>query len=228
MQEMMEECRIPGANGAEDAVFGVGKLVCIGRNYAKHAAELGNAVPKTPMIFLKPATALIPDGSEIVIPAASNDVHHEVELVCLIGRQGKDIPESEALDHVAGYAVGLDMTARDIQQRAKEKGHPWSVAKGFDTFAPLGAFLPASAVADPQDLSIQLRVNGELRQDGHTGDMIFPVRHLIAHASSIFTLMPGDLLYTGTPEGVGPVTPGDTLEATVTGIPALRVSVRQD
>lgn len=227
MQGMMEECRIPGRDGGPDAVFRPGKLICIGRNYAKHAAELGNAVPTSPMIFLKPASSLVPTGGQVEIPEASNDVHHEVELVCLIGMQGKDIPEDEAMDHVAGYAVGLDMTARDIQQRAKEKGHPWSVAKGFDTFAPLGAFVPASEIPDAQDLSIRLRVNGEVRQDGHTGDMIFPVARLIAYASTIFTLMPGDLLYTGTPEGVGPVASGDALVAEVEGLPVLSVTVRR-
>jgi 2-keto-4-pentenoate hydratase/2-oxohepta-3-ene-1,7-dioic acid hydratase in catechol pathway len=225
MQGMMEECRIPGQNGSEDAVFRPGKLICIGRNYAKHAAELGNTVPTVPMIFLKPASSLIPSGGLIEIPEASNDVHHEVELVCLIGQAGKNIPEDEALEYVAGYAVGLDMTARDIQQRAKEKGHPWSVAKGFDTFAPLGRFVAASSIEDAQELSIQLRINGSLRQDGHTSDMIFPLRHLIAYTSTIFTLMPGDLLFTGTPEGVGPVASGDRLEAQVEGFPVLTVDV---
>ncbi|MGB0649798.1 MAG: fumarylacetoacetate hydrolase family protein [Rhodothermales bacterium] len=222
----MEECRIPGRDGGADAVYRPGKLVCIGRNYAKHAAELGNAVPTRPMIFLKPASSLVASGGHMVIPSASADVHHEVELVCLIGKAGKDIREDEALDHVAGYAVGLDMTARDIQQQAKEKGHPWSVAKGFDTFAPLGEFVPSDAVPNPQDLVIQLSINGEIRQDGHTRDMIFPLVRLISYASSIFTLMPGDLLFTGTPEGVGPVASGDRLEAQVEGLPVLTVDVR--
>lgn len=227
----MEECRISHgygkAEGRDDAFFTPGKLVCIGRNYAKHAAELGNAVPSEPMIFLKPASSLVASGEDIIIPTRSSDVHHEVELVCLIGEAGKDIPESEALDHVAGYAVGLDMTARDIQQKAKDKGHPWSVAKGFDTFAPLGTFIPASDVADPQDLTIRLTVNGELRQEGHTSDMIFPVARLIAFCSTIFTLMPGDLLFTGTPEGVGPIEEGDWLEATIEGLPVLHAGVRR-
>ncbi|MGA0255051.1 MAG: fumarylacetoacetate hydrolase family protein [Rhodothermales bacterium] len=222
----MEEYRIPVPATGGKATYRAGKLVCIGRNYAKHAAELGNAVPTSPMIFLKPASALIPSGSDIVIPPASADVHHEVELVCLIGTAGSHIPRERALDHVAGYAVGLDMTARDIQLLAKEKGHPWSVAKGYDTFAPLGNFVPAEAVSNPQDLSIRLEINGEERQAGHTGDMIFPVDTLIAYASTIFTLMPGDLLFTGTPEGVGPVREGDRLCATVEGLPPLEVGVR--
>lgn len=202
-----------------------GKLLCIGRNYAAHAAEMQSAVPEQPMVFLKPATALIGDGDTILLPRQSQDVHHEVELVALIGKGGRDIAEEDALGHVAGYAVGLDMTARDIQAEAKKKGHPWSVAKGFDTFAPLGAFARASAIADPQALTISLQVNGEVRQEGRTMDMMFSVAHLMAYCSSIFTLEPGDLLYTGTPEGVGPVREGDQLEARVEGLPPLRVRV---
>lgn len=203
-----------------------GKILCIGKNYARHAAEMQSAVPEQPMVFLKPTTALVPDGGAVVIPSPSNEVHHEVELVAVIGRAGKNIPEADALAYVDGYAAGLDMTARDIQQRAKEKGHPWSVAKGFDTFAPLGALVPAAEVADPHNLTIRLTINGEVRQAGHTGDMVFSVAHLIAFCSTIFTLEPGDLFYTGTPEGVGPVAPGDRLVATVEGMPALHVSVR--
>ncbi len=204
-----------------------GKLLCIGKNYARHAAEMQSTVPEEPMVFLKPATALIGPGGTIILPARSQDVHHEVELVVVIGRQGKDVPEAEALSHVAGYAVGIDVTARDLQAKAKQKGHPWSVSKGFDTFAPLGALVPAEAVADPQDLAIRLTVNDEVRQDGHTADMMYPVATLIAYCSTIFTLQPGDLLYTGTPEGVGPLLAGDVLEASATGLPTLRVTVRR-
>lgn len=215
---------LPGQNEA----MRPGKLLCIGRNYAAHAAEMKSDVPTTPMVFLKPSTALVPDGGVVRLPPQSSDVHHEVELVVAIGTGGKDIAEAEALRHIAGYAVGLDMTARDVQAAAKKKGHPWSVAKGFDTFAPLGALVPASAIADPQDLTIALRVNGTLRQEGHTADMIFSVAPLIAYCSAIFTLEPGDLIYTGTPEGVGPVEAGDVLEAEVAGLPTLRVTVAAD
>jgi len=204
-----------------------GKLLCIGRNYAKHAAEMKSSIPTQPMVFLKPSTALIAAGGTIILPPHSADVHHEVELVVAIGKDGKNIAEADALDHISGYAVGLDMTARDIQAKAKQKGHPWSVAKGFDTFAPLGAFVPASDVADPQTLSIQLTVNGEVRQAGETADMIFSVAHLIAFCSTIFTLEAGDLIYTGTPEGVGPVVDGDVLVASINGLPALEVNVQR-
>lgn len=208
-----------------DRTLQPGKLLCIGRNYARHAAEMKSAVPTEPMVFLKPATALVGHEGTVVLPPQSQDVHHEVELVAVIGREAKNIDAADALDHVAAYAVGIDMTARDIQARAKEKGHPWSVAKGFDTFAPLGGLAPAHAVGDPQSLTLRLTVDGETRQEGSTSDMIFSVAELIAHCSRIFTLQPGDLLYTGTPEGVGPVVAGALLEATATGLPPLRVRV---
>jgi 2-keto-4-pentenoate hydratase/2-oxohepta-3-ene-1,7-dioic acid hydratase in catechol pathway len=205
-----------------------GKLLCIGRNYARHAAEMKSDVPETPMIFLKPATALIGNEGVIHLPDMTQDVHHEVELVVVIGKEGKNISEADALDHVAAYAVGLDMTARDLQAAAKQKGHPWSVAKGFDTFAPLGALVPAAAIDDPQNLDIKLTIDGEVRQQGHTGDMIFSVAELIAYCSQIFTLQPGDLLYTGTPEGVGPVHDGELLKAEISGMPPLAVRVRRE
>lgn len=205
--------------------FAPGKLLCIGRNYAKHAAEMDSDVPDTPMVFLKPSTALVESGGTVEIPAVSNEVHHEVEMVVLIGTGGRHIDAADALDHVAGYAVGLDMTARDIQAGAKERRHPWSVAKGFDTFAPLGPFVSVNAVADPQDVTLSVSVNGEQRQKGHTAHMIFSVADLIAYCSSVFTLEPGDLIYTGTPEGVGPVEAGDVIEATFSAGPGLRVTV---
>lgn len=204
-----------------------GKLLCIGRNYAKHAAEMQSAVLDEPMIFLKPSTALVGDGGAVVLPRQSRDVHHEVELVVMIGREARHVDESAALGYVAAYAVGLDMTARDLQAAAKKNGHPWSVAKGFDTFAPIGSLVDAAEVADPQDLMVKLTVNGEVRQEAHTRDMIFSVAELIAACSHIFTLERGDLIYTGTPEGVGPVKNGDELVASISGLPELRVVVRR-
>ena len=204
-----------------------GKLLCIGRNYAKHAAEMKSDVPAEPVVFLKPPTALVGNGGKVLLPPQSQDVHHEVELVVAVGRGGKDIPERDALRHVDGYALGLDMTARDLQWKAKEGGLPWAVAKGFDTFAPLGEFVAAHKVPDPQKLRLRLTVNGDLRQEGRTADMIFPVAHLVSYCSRIFTLMPGDLLFTGTPDGVGPVDDGDVLEAAAEGLPSLRVKVRR-
>jgi 2-keto-4-pentenoate hydratase/2-oxohepta-3-ene-1,7-dioic acid hydratase in catechol pathway len=203
----------------------IGKLLCIGRNYADHAAEMKRDVPDEPMVFLKPATAVIRSGGTVRLPAQSQNVHHEVELVAVIGTEGRNLSTDEALDHVAAYAVGLDMTARDLQAEAKAQRHPWSVAKGFDTFAPLGPLTAAEAVGDPQSLTLQLRRNGTTTQEASTQDMIFPVAELVAYCSQIFTLTPGDLLYTGTPSGVGPVEDGDTLEATATGLEPLTVTV---
>mgnify|MGYP002760174649 FL=1 len=186
---------------------------------------MDRAVPDEPMVFLKPASALVRSGGAVRLPPQSQDVHHEVELVAVVGTEGKNIPRSAALDHVAGYAVGLDMTARDLQAEAKRRRHPWAVAKGFDTFAPLGPIQPAEAVDDVQDLTLRLTVNDETRQEASTRHQIFPVRDLVHYCSHIFTLSPGDLLYTGTPSGVGPVQDGDRLHASATGLDPLSVSV---
>lgn len=204
-----------------------GKVLCIGRNYAAHAAEMQSDIPEAPVIFLKPPTALIGDGGEVLLPPASREVHHEVELVVLIGKKGKNILVSDAMKHVEGYALGIDMTARDLQAEAKRCGLPWSVAKGFDTFAPLGAFTPARDISDPRHLSISLHVNGVMRQQGSVSRMVFGVDELVAYASSIFTLLPGDLIYTGTPEGVAAVEDGDRLVAKGTGLQDLTVDVRR-
>lgn len=190
----------------------VGKILCLGRNYRAHAAEMGSDVPSEPVVFLKPASAVLDEGEAIRLPAFSRDVHHEVELVVLIGREGRDIQRADAMDYVIAYGVGLDLTARDLQAEAKKKGLPWTVAKGFDGSAPLSRFVRAEDVGDPQALELWLTVNGEARQQTSTSLMIFPVDETIAWLSRIFTLSPGDLIYTGTPEGVGPIHPGDRLE----------------
>ena len=203
------------------------KILCIGKNYARHAEEMKSDVPEEPLIFLKPPSALMRTGGEVVLPPSSKDVHHEVEVVVVVGRGGTHIPEEEALEHVAGFAAGLDMTARDLQLKAKEKGHPWAVSKGFDTFAPLGPLVPAGQVSDPQALDVELSVNGVVRQASQTRHMVFSIAQLVAYSSRIFTLEPGDLLYTGTPEGVGPVADGDRLEARVADWPLLQVTVRR-
>lgn len=190
----------------------IGSIFCIGRNYVAHARELDNDVPDQPMVFLKPVSSITFEGP-ILLPPQSNEVHHEVELVVAIEKGGKDITRDEALSHVGGYGVGIDLTARDIQARAKEKGHPWSVAKGFDTFAPLSHFIPGDQVTDPQNLGLSLTVNDRMRQQSNTRLMIFPVADLIRYLSTIFTLRPGDLIFTGTPEGVSPLHSGDHIEA---------------
>ncbi len=212
-------------NPTTNETFKPGKIICIGRNYAKHIEELNNERPSSPVVFLKPSSSLISSGASTVIPNQSKDVHHEVELVCLIGKTGRNISREEALDHIDGYAVGLDFTARDLQSIAKEKGLPWSIAKGFDTFAPLGSFVASKSISSVQDLSIQLHKNDELVQDGHTGSMLWPVAELVESVSSVFTLESGDLLFTGTPAGVGPVVSGDKLVARIPGLPELHISI---
>ncbi|MFT5143675.1 MAG: acylpyruvate hydrolase [Rhodothermales bacterium] len=202
----------------------VGKVICIGKNYARHAAEMGSAVPTTPMVFLKPSTALIPAGGTVRIPPGIGEVHHEVELVAVVGDFARNVSLDRALEVVASYAVGLDMTARRLQGEAKKSGGPWTVAKGFDTFAPIGQPVAAAGM-NPGDLGIRLLINGRMVQEGHTSDMVFGIAQLIAYCSTVFTLEPGDLLYTGTPEGVGPVNPGDELTAEIDGLPSLHASV---
>ncbi len=191
----------------------VGKILCVGRNYAQHAKEMKADVPESPVFFLKPPTAIIQNGGSVVLPSVSKDVHHEVELTVLIGTGGKNIPQDKALSHVAGYGVGLDMTLRDVQSEAKKKGLPWTLAKGFDTSAPLSQFVPASSVENPSTLGIRLSVNGNMRQTAKISSLIFPVDFMIAHISQVITLERGDVLYTGTPEGVAQVHSGDNLEA---------------
>ncbi|HET6527110.1 MAG TPA: fumarylacetoacetate hydrolase family protein [Balneolaceae bacterium] len=200
--------KLPGLEPLE-----IGTIFCIGRNYVEHARELNNEVPVEPLVFTKPSSSVIFDGETIKLPVQSHDIHHEVELVAAIAKGGKNIPEHKALSYVGGYGIGIDVTARDIQQKAKEKGHPWTVAKGFDTFAPLSTFITADKIADPQNIDLQISVNGERRQYGNTGLMIFPLAKLISFLSGIFTLHPGDLIFTGTPKGVSAIKSNDKIEA---------------
>ncbi|RUS74813.1 hypothetical protein EGW08_017422 [Elysia chlorotica] len=194
------------------------KIVCVGRNYREHAAELNNPVPSKPMLFLKPTSAYISEGDAIKIPKGCTDLNHEVELGVVIGATAKDVSITEAMNYVAGYALGLDMTARDWQAVAKSKGHPWSVAKGFDTSCPISKFVEKEKIPDPNNLDLWLKVNGEMRQSGNTKDMIFPVEHLISFASQCFTLEPGDLILTGTPAGVSKLNSGDVIQAGLANI----------
>jgi 5-carboxymethyl-2-hydroxymuconate isomerase len=205
--------------------FPIGKILCIGRNYAEHIKELGNATPEAPLIFIKPASSVIGEGEAIVIPPYSHDCQHEAELALLIGRKGKDIPLDQAMEYIAGYGVGIDLTLRDIQGELKKNGLPWEIAKGFDTSCPLSAFVEASNVADPQNLQIRLTVNGEIRQDGNTSMMIHRIPAIISHMSGNFTLEPGDVILTGTPAGVSRIISGDNLAAEIPGVATLRVSV---
>jgi 5-carboxymethyl-2-hydroxymuconate isomerase len=206
----------------------VGKILAVGRNYADHIVEMGNRPDTPPVLFTKPATAIVHDGGVVRIPAGVGEVHHEVELVVVIGKRGRSIREEEAPEHVLGYAVGLDMTLREVQAEAKRKGEPWALAKGFDTSAPVSTVAPAEEVGDGAGLELALDVNGERRQAGSTSQMLVPVAALVAVASRWVTLEPGDLLFTGTPAGVGPVSPGDVLEASLEKVGTLRVTVAAD
>lgn len=199
----------------ETRTISVPKILCIGRNYSEHAKEMKAEVPADPVFFLKPRTALIHDGGSIEIPSISKDVHHEVEMTVLIGKGGRNIPESYARLHVAGFGVGLDMTLRDVQADAKKRGLPWTLAKGFDTSAPVSTFVPAAQVPDVSALEVELKVNGHVRQHGSLRDLLFPVERLIAYLSRFISLEEGDVIFTGTPEGVAHVAPGDLLEASL-------------
>ena len=203
----------------------IGKIVCIGRNYAEHIKELGNQTPDKPVIFIKPASSLVSSGGTVVIPGYSDDCHHEIELAVLIGKTAKDVTAEAALDYVSGYAVALDLTLRDVQGVQKTKGLPWEIAKAFDTSCPLSDFVPASQVDDPQELQLKLTVSGEIRQNGNTRDMMRSIAELIAATSAYFTLEEGDVLLTGTPPGVGRIVSGDRLEASIEQVGMLSVSV---
>lgn len=195
----------------------VGTIYCIGRNYVRHIEELGNVANETPVVFLKPISSLLADGGVIELPHHSTSVHHEVELVVLIGTGGRNIPRTQALAHVAGWGIGLDLTARDVQDELKKKGLPWTIAKGFDTSACISTFVDRGEADDAAAFSFHLDVNGERRQTGDTRLMLFPVAVLIEYLSSLFTLEPGDVIYTGTPEGVAAIAPGDRLDLVLDG-----------
>jgi len=201
------------------------KIVAVGRNYVAHAKELGNAVPKEPVLFLKPTSSYLGVGGTIEIPHPLESLHHEVELAVVIGKKARDVPEASAMDYVAGYALALDMTAREIQASAKSAGLPWTVAKGQDTFTPIGSVLPKESVSDPDNLELWLKVDGEMRQKGSTKDMIFKIPFLISHISSIMTLLEGDVILTGTPPGVGPVKAGQKITAGITDLVEVYFSV---
>lgn len=189
-----------------------GKVVCVGRNYAAHAKELGNAVPEAPILFLKPATALVPLGPEFAIPAGRGSCHHETEISLLIGSTLSGVvDDAEARAAIAGITLGLDLTLRDVQNQLKQQGHPWEVAKAFDGAAPMAPFMPLPADVDLADLHFSLAVNGELRQQGHSADMITGIISLLQFIATIFTLQPGDVVMTGTPEGVAALHDGDAL-----------------
>ncbi|PJJ84178.1 fumarylacetoacetate hydrolase family protein [Mucilaginibacter auburnensis] len=193
------------------------KIIAIGRNYIEHAKELNNPVPASPVIFMKPDTALLKDNKPFYHPDFSEDIHHEIEVVLKVSKEGKHISEKFAANYFEEIGLGIDFTARDIQQRHKEKGLPWELAKAFDNSAPISNFLPKAQFADLYQLNFNLDVNGERRQTGNTKDLIFSFDYIIAFVSRYITLKKGDLIYTGTPQGVGKVNIGDRLEGYLEG-----------
>lgn len=188
------------------------RIFAIGRNYVEHIQELNNERPDEPVIFTKPDTALLTGNAPFVHPTFSKDIHHEIELVLKISKKGSQIPESEAISYIDSIGLGVDFTARDLQQKAKEKGLPWDIAKGFDCSAPLSdKFIPTADFRDLTAIEFSLEVNGQLRQKGNTSLMLFPFAYIISYLSKFFTLKPGDLIFTGTPKGVAAVKAGDKL-----------------
>lgn len=201
--------------------YTIGKIVCVGRNYAEHANELGNEIPEKPLLFLKPSSAVIYSGEDIKYPKFSQEMHHEVELVLLIGEELSNADEHESERAIAGYGVGLDMTLRDIQNELKKKGHPWTIAKCFDTSAVLSDFISSKKYKLTLAEEISLTINGEIRQREKLDKMIFSPSQLVQYISTIMKLEKGDLVFTGTPAGVGKVNKGDALHAEIKGVAEL-------
>ena len=202
------------------------KIICIGRNYAEHAKEMNAAVPTEPVFFLKPDTALIRDNQPFYYPDFSKEIHHEVELVLKITKAGKNIEPEFAHKYYEEIGIGIDFTARDIQAQCKEKGLPWEKAKAFDGSAPIGNFINKKELKGVDDITFHLNINGKQVQKGNTKDLLFSFDAVIAYVSKFFTLKTGDLIYTGTPEGVGPVQIGDKLEAFIEDRPMLAFEIK--
>lgn len=207
-------------------LFAVRRIFCVGRNYADHAREMGaNPDRESPFFFCKPADALVADGATIPYPPQTHDLQHEVELVAAISKGGANIAREAALDHVFGYGVGIDLTRRDLQLEAKDKKRPWDWGKGFDHSAPCSALHAAGQIGHPAAGRIHLSVNGAVKQDGNLDQMIWPLADCVAFISQSMRLETGDLIYTGTPAGVGPVAPGDVLKAEIAGVASLTVTI---
>ncbi len=206
----------------------IGKIICLARTYKEHAREMNADITEDPLLFLKPTSSIIFDHGTILIPKRSHCLHHEIELGVIIGKKGKNIRQENAMRYVLGYLVALDITARDIQAVAKKNGWPWAIAKGFDTFAPISDAVTKEKVLDPLNLDLRLTVNGVVKQSGNTNQMIYNVERIISFISEIMTLEPGDLILTGTPEGVGEIKEGDVLEAQLGSLCSVTVDVQRE
>lgn len=206
----------------------IGKIICLARTYKEHATEMKTTVTDDPLLFLKPDTSVIFDGGTIYIPSMSRCLHHEVELGVVIGKNGRHIAQETASQHILGYLVALDITARDIQSTAKKNSWPWTIAKGFDTFAPISDVVLKEQVKDPQNLEIELKINGRIVQKANTNQMIYSLDRILSFISNVMTLQRGDLILTGTPEGVGEIKEGDVLEARLETHCSLTVDVKKE
>jgi fumarylpyruvate hydrolase len=214
------------AIAASTALFPVRRIYCVGRNYAEHTREMGgDPTREVPFFFMKPADAVVPNGAVIPYPVKTKDVHHEIELVVALKSGGVDIPVESALGHVFGYGVGIDLTRRDLQGEAKKAGKPWDMGKAFDRSAPCTALVPASKIGHPAKGAIWLKVNGQIKQSGDLAQMIWSVPEMIAYLSGLVELKSGDLLYSGTPAGVGPVIKGDKIEGHIDGVGDLSITI---
>ncbi len=211
--------------GSEDR-FPVRRIYCVGRNYASHVREMGHDPDRDlPFFFMKPPDAIVETGGTVAYPPQTANLHHEMELVAAIGTAGADIDPDRANDHIWGYGVGIDLTRRDLQEEAKNQGRPWDAGKGFDQSGPISALHPAAQIGHPSAGRIWLEVNGEIRQDSDIDKLIWSIPEVISHLSGLFTLEPGDLIYTGTPAGVGPVVAGDRITGGVDGVDTLMIDI---
>ncbi len=218
---------IPSVAIADNAArFPVHRIYCVGRNYAAHAREMGKDPDRDPPFFFsKPADAVVPDGAEVPYPPQTENLHHEIELVVAIGKGGRDIAEADVHAHVFGYAVGNDLTRRDLQLAARDKGRPWDTGKGFDFSAPISAIQPAARIGHPESGRIWLAVNDAVRQDADLADLIWDVCEIVSILSGLYTLQPGDLIFTGTPAGVGPLQRGDVVSGGIDGVGTLTTRI---
>lgn len=209
----------------QSAQYPVRRVFCVGRNYSEHAAEMGADLREPPFFFTKPADAVIPHGGKIHYPPATSDLQHEIELVIALKQGGTNLSVAEASQCIFGYAVGIDLTRRDLQAKAKEKRHPWDMGKAFDESAPISALIEASQVANIEESTIWLEVNGQRRQQGKIGEMIWNVAEIIAHLSKLVSLTRGDLIFTGTPAGVGTINKGDTVQSGIEAVGTLSLEL---
>ncbi|WP_348754217.1 fumarylacetoacetate hydrolase family protein [uncultured Aquincola sp.] len=230
MDFVVQAPAIPAVPVAGGGLFPVHRIYCVGRNYAEHAQEMGFTGREPPFFFMKPADAVVPvaegETGPVDYPTLTSNLHHEVELVVAIGIGGRDIAAADALRHIYGYAVGLDMTRRDLQNEMKKQGRPWSIGKGFEQSAPIGPIHPIARTGELLKGAITLKVNGDVRQKGDLTELIWSVAETIETLSKAWTLQPGDLIFTGTPAGVSAVVRGDVLEGTVEGLGTLRIQLR--